>query len=420
MFKQFTESAVFIFEMGLFKYWRGSRYMMHLLIIKLVCCLGWLSGVVLGQFELGDTVSGTVNFPDLACLGNSAIFFSSFLRGRLYMEIGLKDVLAIITAPKLKKIDMSDKKIGVGLTTCPTGRIWTSSVIMLSQGMPNSSVRQFMQYIYNVHQVRSVILQCFALNSQVLTVEICTCPSSICRCIAFWTGINEVITIMLVQRMPGTIKRLADTSLCLLPCINCLINGCHGCKQGLLHAESGSAEWRMTEGTSMVDPPAAVCTTLSDISDESLATACICIPLPSAEDDRWTKLLIRSFNSKENEARGAIITHAIGSVSYDLENSMAGRAESFAKEEYNTTSLIVPRLTEIFINVLLTFWFKVDGFSSALVARRAIKDYIVDNRGRGFAAHVFITKAEVRSNANNTNNNHVCQLLSFKGNHLSP
>jgi hypothetical protein len=74
----------------------------------------------------------------------------------------------------------------------------------------------------------------------------------------------------------------------------------------------------MTEGTPMVDPPAAVCTTLSDISDESLPTACICIPLPSAEDDRWTKLLIRSFNSKENEARGAIITSAIGSISYDL------------------------------------------------------------------------------------------------------
>lgn len=53
--------------------------------------------------------------------------------------------------------------------------------------------------------------------------------------------------------------------------------------------------------------------------------------------------------------------------------------------------------------------FKVDDFSSDLVARRAARDSIVENRGSRFAAHVFMSVVEVRCNANSTN---FCQLLS--------
>lgn len=42
--------------------------------------------------------------------------------------------------------------------------------------------------------------------------------------------------MMLAERMPGTLKKLSDFQ-CLLPCLTCLRNGCHGCKQGLLHVE---------------------------------------------------------------------------------------------------------------------------------------------------------------------------------------
>ena len=86
-----------------------------------------------------------------------------------------------------------------------------------------------------------------------------------------------------------------------------------------------------------------------------------------------------------------------------------GRLEEVS---YRTTSLIVPRLAEVLINISLTIWFKVDGFSSALLARKAISRYIVDSKGNGFCANVFLTSAVVKSNADNTS---VCQVLRFRG-----
>lgn len=68
------------------------------------------------------------------------------------------------------------------------------------------------------------------------------------------------------------------------------------------------------------------------------------------------------------------------------------------------------------INIILTAWFRVDGFSSSLVARRVIRDYVVDSRGTGIAANVFLKKCKVYSNAENTN---VCQVLTFRGNLLN-
>lgn len=59
----------------------------------------------------------------------------------------------------------------------------------------------------------------------------------------------------------------------------------------------------------------------------------------------------------------------------------------------------------------------MDGFSNALVVARVVRDSIVDKyRASGFAAHVFISVVEARSNANSPN---FCSLLSFRGDLLS-
>lgn len=230
---------------------------------------------------------------------------------------------------------------------------------------------------------------------------------------------------MVAEKIPGTLKPLSD-SLCLLPSINCLKHGCHGCKQGLLHV--GETEATRNHGLSheeeteanhfvtnkkglreaepKVECSAAVCGSPYSLILGKPAT-CFCVPVPhevyGKTTDLWTELLIGSFKSKDFETRGDLIRLEISSVSHDLQNYVDRSGECYAVEEFNIASLIVPRLTEIVINLALTFWFKVDGFSSALVARRAMRDYIVDNTRRGFAAHVFMNKAEVRSNEDNTN-----------------
>lgn len=86
----------------------------------------WLSAIVVAQLELSDTVTRSVNLSDvgLACLGNLALFITSLLRGRLYLEMGTRDLMATLTGPKIKDIDK------FGLTT--THEFSEASVVMLS------------------------------------------------------------------------------------------------------------------------------------------------------------------------------------------------------------------------------------------------------------------------------------------------
>lgn len=124
-----------------------------------------------------------------------------------------------------------------------------------------------------------------------------------CNCIAFKT--QEEITMMLAERMPGTLKKLSDFQ-CLLPCLTCLRNGCHGCRQGLLHVEeeegtdwSGrktNKQW-LTVGDPKEGPIAAIYEILDKFSITEEKCICICIPTHPAENDEWTKMLI-IFNLK--------------------------------------------------------------------------------------------------------------------------
>lgn len=48
--------------------------------------------------------------------------------------------------------------------------------------------------------------------------------------------------------------------------------------------------------------------------------------------------------------------------------------------------------------------------SSSLIARRVVRDYLVDSKGTGFAANAFLTQAFIKCNQSS-----VCQILSFRG-----
>lgn len=362
--------------------------MMQWFVIKLIGLLGWLSGFAVAQLELSETVTSSANFPELGitCLANLAVFFTSLYRGRLDLEMGARDVLATITGPKLENIN------GDGLTTC-RGDPKAASVVMLSTSTPNSSLRHFIKYISNAHDVETILLKCVPLK--LVSSQTCACNEATCGCIVFFT-VKEII-IMLAGQMPGILKQLSD-SACMLPSRNCLRRGCHGCNQGLLHVETdGFGRNRLTAGNP--NESNIVCETLHTlpnfIEEESI---CICIPVHAADrGDDWSNMLVRSLMFKEKEARGVRV--------HSQETSQV-------IVEYSTASLIVPRLVEVLVNLLLTGWFRLDGFSSSLIARRALRDYIVDSTGSGFAANAFLTKALLNSNADNTNN---CQVLAFRG-----
>lgn len=174
---------------------------------------------------------------------------------------------------------------------------------------------------------------------------------------------------MLTKQIPGTLKRLPH-ALCLLPSLDCLKNGCHGCNHDLLHLEESDTDELMTtkrlsEDEFNLECPAAVCGASYSFIFGEPAT-CICIPVPREGYHRWTELLIGSFKSKYYETRGVMIRQEKSSVSRDLKNYVARSGQCYAEEEYSIVSLILPRLTEILINLALTIWFKVDGFSRVL------------------------------------------------------
>eukprot|EP01018_Ginkgo_biloba_P005380 Gb_27443 [translate_table: standard] len=389
--------------MGLLKNWQGRQWWMHSVFAKWFGWIGWLP-IALSQLELSEAVTGSVSFLDagVTSLGHVAAFTTSFFRGRLDLEMGARDVLATIRGPKLEGIN------GFGLTTDSDPKL--ASVVMLSTYIHNSSLRQFMKYISNSHNVDSILLQCLPLRSAAMTVEICECRDQ-CQCLIFWT--IEDVTILLALRMPGILKQLSP-SLCLLPSLQCLSNGCHGCNEGLLHVEIDElAQERLIEGDSEVGFPAAVCETL-DIVARSVEEkpTCICIPVLPALRDDWTRLLITSFKCKDEESRGAGVPATEALESY-LGETRAATAE---RVTYSNASIIVPRFIELSLNVVLTGWFRVDGFSSSLIARRAIRDYVVDSRGNGFVANVFLKTALVNASATTS---HICQVLTFRRNLIS-
>lgn len=101
------------------------------------------------------------------------------------MEMGARDLLATITAPKLRKY-------GSALETyiLPDFR----DVVMLSNHRPESSILQFMQYIKNTHDVASVLLQFHCLD---VTAEICNnAIAHQCRCIVIEVENDRDIKIL--------------------------------------------------------------------------------------------------------------------------------------------------------------------------------------------------------------------------------
>lgn len=150
-------------EMGLLKNLQGSR----LLMIQLVCWLGWLSSFAIAQFDISEGVTGSVNFPTLGitCVANLAVFVTSLIRGRLDLEIGARDALHILAGRKLQKIDGMN---GNGLTTTE-GSLRGASVVMLSNGAPNSSIREFVKS--NADYADSILLEFFPLKAVPVTAE---------------------------------------------------------------------------------------------------------------------------------------------------------------------------------------------------------------------------------------------------------
>ena len=158
--------------------------------------------------------------------------------------------------------------------------------------------------------MQSIVLKCLPLQPEEVTVTVEKCTENHggrCGCVVFKTV--EDITKMLARRMPRTLKLLPDSRCllpsvsclrngchscqCILPSLNCLRNGCHGFNHGLLYVDENDT---LTESNCEVDSPAAtVCEILDHLESFDKVGSCICIPVRSHNEDKWTYFLI-TFN----------------------------------------------------------------------------------------------------------------------------
>ena len=122
-------------------------------------------------------------------------FYYKLAQRKAGSRVGCEGHSATFRGPRLKRIHI------FGLVTCE--KYENASVVLLSFQSPNSSIKQFMRYISNAHDVQSILLECLPLKSVALLAEICNCDDE-CKCIVFCTV--EEVTVMLDSWMLEILK----------------------------------------------------------------------------------------------------------------------------------------------------------------------------------------------------------------------
>lgn len=389
--------------MGVFQ--TNGRVTPHILQLLFINFVGWFIDIALAQEDVFANAFGSVDFP-ITSLINLSVFVVTLIRGTLDLENGAREAMGMLRGPKLYQINEK-----VLTTVRMKGKISGSteegqplafaSVVILSNGAPNASMKEFVKSSAR-DDVESIVLQYQPLQNAMKDVKgaisQCSSDGHGCNCIVFHT--LEEITGMLHSRMPRPLKELPGNR-CLLPCYQCLQKGCHG---ETLSPGAGQVVESVVYGM------------LDDIHaryNKPMGSTCICIPVKDAQQDDWTNFLVTSSNTKDASDRG-VRTKALKALQ-EYVNGNGGRG-SPETVYYSPGSFIGPRISEILINLLLTFWFTVDGFSSSMAARRTVRNYLVDCEGKGLAANAFLTEANVNSDPHNK---HVIQVLTFRGNLLS-
>lgn len=266
---------------------------------------------------------------------------------------------------------------------------------------------EFFSHCSIVYGVEPVVVPCSLYSSLPDSNRAGDCSCERCTCLLFHSRSSRAIK-HLVSLLPGATFRDADGNH-MLPSFGCFQNKCHSA----MPAGPLQALHVVNDAIASGDPapiPTSLAASLMGRTDSLVqGEACVCAPLASnPESDEWSKALKRMLQTKDDASRGAE-----GVTSRALARYLDGVPQAQpAEESFGWLESIVPRLIEAGLIAILTVWFRVDGFSSSLVSRRAVRDYVTDEVGN--AAHIGMRVQKVSLHFPSSSRQHFSHVLMFR------
>eukprot|EP00250_Pteridium_aquilinum_P023069 c2614_g1_i1 orf=427-2121(+) len=354
----------------------SGRYRLELWIALTIS--SWLWRPAGAQEQLSSSLGSTISFLDsgLTTLGHMSAFLNALFRGRMDCETVCRETMS----KARQKLEI--KKGWTEEAFEENQRLGISKDVIVVVGIgKEEKALEFFSHCSIVYGVEPVVVPCSFYSSLPDSYRVGSCSCERCTCLLLHPRSMRA-TKHLVRLLPGATFRDAHGNH-VLPSVSCFQGKCHSMMQPAelqpLHVVNDA----IAPGAPASIPTSFAASLMGRMDSLVEGEACVCAPLvTNPESDEWSKALKRMLQTKNDASRGAE-----GVTSRALARYLDGVPQTVPAEEvFGWLESIAPRLIEAALIAILTLWFRVDGFSSSLVSRRAVRDYVTDEMGN--AAHI--------------------------------
>lgn len=306
----------------------------------------------------------TANFLDvgLTALGLITALVTTILRRRLDAENNTRDFLTYLKGQRGKYVNVLDVKSTHSLS---------KGLVLVEEHAVTWAQQLFSYYgatTYNpIALIRAVWLH---PSNYPPGLEQCKCPVK-CKCLLLRRveGVSE----HLVAIASAIICRVDDTFDAIL-CVSCIHYKCHGSAntayQGLVHGKLGGLGIASCASSSS----RTLIRSVAQIFGEG-GTGLILLEPANEESVTWSSTILEASTVKDADDRGNENPFTKG-----YKEALAGVTNFGLKEtKYDASAWWLSRVCAFTISCALVVLFRIDPFSSILLARRSLRGYVVDS-----------------------------------------
>ena len=306
----------------------------------------------------------TANFLDagLTALGLVTALVTTILRRRLDAENNSRDFLTYLKGQRGKYVNVLDV----------TSTHSLSKGLLLVEEHAVTWAQQLFSYYGATTYKQIDLMRAVWLHPSNYPpgVEQCKCPVK-CKCLLLqrFEGVSE----HLVTIASGIICRVDDTFDAVLG-VSCIHYKCHGSAkaayQGLVHGKLGDLGIPSSASSSS----RTLLRSVAQIFGEG-GTGLILLEPANEESVTWSSTILEASTVKDADDRGNENPFTKG-----YKEALAGETNIRDTDmEYDASSWWISRVCAFTISCVLIILFRIDSFSSVLLARRSLRGYVVDS-----------------------------------------